>query len=354
MYNFPMITLQVQSRKEVGKAFFPFGIPRLWCPPLTHYRQNGSLDTERIGAHLKYLKEYVKTYLLFGSTSDGWELSEQDMAELLDFLIFQATKLEIRLLIGVLKTDADLARRKIVQIVGTLKEKCGTSDPEQAFSESRICGFAVCAPKGKHLTPAYIRQKLFEILDLGYPTTLYQLPQVTENEIDTETFAFLADGFPNFYLFKDASGTDTIIRSKIDRRGIFMMRGSEGDYHKWYPAEPGGLYDGFLLSSANCFAPQLNQIIELKEQKKNEEAELLSIKISRVIRDGLSWAQKIPFGNSYANLNKAFDHFFAYGKAAFHFPPPMTYSGNSLPEEFLLYVGDLLEDEDLKPLEGYL
>jgi len=32
----------------------------------------------------------------------------------------------------------------------------------------------------------------------------------------------------------------------------------------------------------------------------------------------------------------------------------MTHSGNPLPEEFLQYAGDLLEDEDLMPAEGYL
>jgi dihydrodipicolinate synthase/N-acetylneuraminate lyase len=349
-----MIGVQVQSRMEIGQFHFPFGIPRLWCPPLTHYRPDGSLDTNRIASHLRHMSSDVKTYLVFGSTGDGWELSDEEMSLLLDFLILQAEELDIRLLIGVLRPDADVARRRIIEIVGYLKQKCDTGDPETALSQCKICGFTVCAPKGRELSQSFIRQKLFEILDLGYPTALYQLPQVTENEIDTETFAYLADGFPNFYLFKDTSGKDNIIRSKVDRRGIFMVRGMEGDYHRWYPAEPEGLYDGFLLSSANCFAPQLKRIMDLKDQGKHEEAELLSAKISRVVMDGLAQAGKLSFGNAFANSNKAFDHFFAYGKDALRMPPPMTHSGNPLPEEFLQYAGDLLEDEDLMPAEGYL
>jgi hypothetical protein len=93
-----MISVQVQSRKEIGKFHFPFGIPRLWCPPLTHYKPDGSLDTNRIASHLRHLSPYVQTYLIFGSTGDGWELSDGEMSELLDFLILQAEELEIRLL----------------------------------------------------------------------------------------------------------------------------------------------------------------------------------------------------------------------------------------------------------------
>jgi hypothetical protein len=125
----------------------------------------------------------VQTYLIFGSTGDGWELSDGEMSELLDFLILQAEELEIRLLIGVLRPDADVARRRVIEIVGYLKQKCDTGDPEKALSQCKICGFTVCAPKGRELSQSFIRQKLFEILDLGYPTALYQLPQVTENEI---------------------------------------------------------------------------------------------------------------------------------------------------------------------------
>ncbi len=354
MYTMGMIASQVQSRKSLGQVNFPLGIPRLWCPPLPHYKRNGTLDKERIAAHLAYLSPIVKTFLIFGSTGDGWELTEEEMSDLLDFFILQAERLDIRLLIGVLRPDADVARRRIIEIVSYLKNKCDTSDPEQAFAESHICGFTVCAPRGKDLPQSFIRQKLFEILDLGYPTALYQLPQITENEIDPESFAYLADGFPNFYLFKDTSGTDKIILSGIDRRGIFMVRGMEGDYHRWYPPQPGGLYDGFLLSSANCFAKELKQMMDLKEKGFNEEAELLSCKISRVVMDGLTQAEKIPFGNAFANSNKAFDHFFAYGKGALNMPSPMTHAGRPLPDEFILFAKDLLEDEDLMPETGYL
>ncbi len=142
-----MISIQVQSRKEIGLFHFPFGIPRLWCPPLTHYKPDGSLDKNRIASHLKHLSPYVKTHLVFGSTGDGWELSDAEMSELLDFLILQADELDLRLLIGVLRPDADVARRRIIEIVGYLKQKCDTSDPEKALSQSKICGFTIALPR---------------------------------------------------------------------------------------------------------------------------------------------------------------------------------------------------------------
>ena len=77
------------------------------------------------------------------------------------------------------------------------------------------------------------------MLGLGYPIALYQLPQVTENEITPETVAELASRFPNFYLFKDTSGEDRVALADLDLQGVFLVRGAEGQYHQW-PRAVGG------------------------------------------------------------------------------------------------------------------
>jgi len=65
-------------------------------------------------------------------------------------------------------------------------------------------------------------------LELGVPVALYQLPQVTLNEIGPELVSNLAGRFPNFILFKDSSGGDRVVLSGMDLGGVFTMRGAEG------------------------------------------------------------------------------------------------------------------------------
>ena len=100
------------------------------------------------------------------------------------------------------------------------------------------------------------------MLDRGLPTALYQLPQVTQNEMSPETLQQLALVYPNFYLCKDTSGRDQVLTAGLDYAGVRFVRGMEGDYSLWYhPGQSG--YDGFLLSSANGCAAELQALIRL-------------------------------------------------------------------------------------------
>jgi dihydrodipicolinate synthase/N-acetylneuraminate lyase len=297
---------------------------------------------------------HVKTHLIPGSTGDGWELSEAEIHDLLEFTLREAKDLGIQILIAVLRPDGDKARRDVEASMEWLKNLSGSRDPEKAMLSTGVCGFTVCAPKGKALSQEFISGKLAAVLDLGYPAALYQLPQITENEIAPKTFEALAAKYANFYLFKDTSGRDAVALSEIDTHGVFMVRGMEGAYARWYKPTPGGLYDGFLLSTANCFAREFRDLMSLAEEGKAGEAAHLSGRVSRAVMAAMERAGKISFGNAFANSNKAFDHYFAHGPGARKIPSPMTHSGKRLPDEFVQYAGDLLEDEELMPEKGYL
>src|SRR5262249_13016998 len=149
-------------------------------------------------------------------------------------------------------------------------------------------------------------------LETGLPIALYQLPQVTQNEISPELAARLASRFENFIFFKDTSGTDQVALSGKPLDGVFIVRGFEGNYARWLRAA-GGPYQGFLLSTANCFARELHQLIEDVAGGRSEHARELSEKLTRAIDDAFQLARQIPVGNPFANANKAIDHFFAYG-----------------------------------------
>jgi hypothetical protein len=135
--------------------------------------------------------------------------------------------------------------------------------------------------------------------------------------------------------------------------GVFAVRGAEGDYSRWLE-KAGGPYQGFLLSTANCFARELRQIIEHVAQHRLEAARDLSHRVTTVIEQGFELTRALPVGNPFANANKAIDHFFAYGHGAMKIPPPLLYSGERLPVELIAATEQLLERHGLLPGAGYL
>ncbi|MFW6035294.1 MAG: dihydrodipicolinate synthase family protein [Halothermotrichaceae bacterium] len=345
------MTELVNKREQLQNTFFPEKIPTLWCPLLTHYTDSGEIDKQRMRQHIKYLRPYVSTFLAPGSTGDGWEMEESEIQTLLDFLLDEADEQKFWLMIGVLKTGKGEALQSIKETVKRLfnNENAPTND----FVQKRICGFTVTPPKGKDLKQEEIYSELEAILESGYPTALYQLPQITENEMSPLTIQNLAEQYPNFYLMKDTSGEDKVVLSEVDTFGVFMVRGAEGNYFDWMKTD-GGHYDGLLLSTANCFAAQLSDIIKYSKNGQNDLANKVSKKISNVAEEVFSLAADLSFGNQFTNANKLIDHHLAHGKNALKADLPMTHSGNRLPEELIKKTGVILEKYSLLPEKGYL
>lgn len=350
-----------EKRCELITRLFPEGIPQLWCPPLTHYTDEGDIDLARMEAHLAHMSKWIKAYLVPGTTGDGWEMSEDEIRQVLAFDLDLAEKLNIQILVGVLKTDAEAARQSIVGTLTWLQERTGIRNDEEIIEETKVCGFTVCAPRGSNISQEQIYRALAPILELGVPVALYQLPQVTENEISAETVAKLAAEFSNFYLLKDSSGYDKVAVSGLELNSVYLVRGAEGSYTKWLRIND-GKYDGFLLGSANCFAKELNSIIQNLSAGNLDAAKELSERITVVVEQVSNCAVGLPAGNPFANANKAIDHFFAYGPEAANFPPPRTrrdasqrvHSGGRLPSEIIKIAGDALRRFDLMPSEGYV
>jgi len=239
-------------------------MPRLWCPPLTHYTADGEVDRDRMAAHWRFMAPHVNAFLVPGSTGDAWEMKDFEVLEVVDLALRLAGEMKVRFLLGALKEDAPATRRGIEELLATLKMKTGEDDPIRAMKASGVCGFVVCPPRGNGLTQEEIETGLESVLDLGLPTVLYQLPQMTENEMSPSLVARLADRHANLILFKDSSGDDRVALGADGPRGLFLTRGAEGRYAQWLQ-ETGGPYDGLLLSTANCFPGELRTIIDLLE-----------------------------------------------------------------------------------------
>jgi dihydrodipicolinate synthase/N-acetylneuraminate lyase len=347
--------LSADGRQNLLKSLFPSGIPRLWCPSLTHYDRDGGLNAKRMGAHLRSIAPHVKGLLIPGSTGDGWDLSPAETRGLLEITIEQARAFGLHLLIGILKPTSSETVQTLEETNAWLKSRAqGTSGLDDTIYLARqsICGFAVCAPHGAKVTQTEMADAFKRVLSLGLPTALYQLPQVTQNEIGAELASTLAGECSNFIMFKDSSGADRILLSGEPLHSVFAMRGAEGDYARWL--KPRGAYHGFLLSTANCFAAQLHGMIGDIEAGQMERAQQISVRLTGMIKEAFDLAATVPKGNPYTNANKAMDHFFAYGPTAIKEPPPRLHSGIELPLEVIRATGEALSRFGFLPAKGYL
>lgn len=339
-----------EQRDALVSTLFPDGIPRLICPLLTHYTADGSIDTKRIRAHIAHMRPHVAAFLAPGSTGDGWEMDETETIDLLDLLVDEAGKQNFGLMAGVLRTE----RGTVVPAMRAMLDRyTGGSTAAEDLSRRRLCGFTVTPPKGADLPQDAIRAELETIAASGAPIAIYQLPQITENEMTPDTVAALVAQYPNVYLMKDTSGADRVVLAKPDLANLFLVRGAEGEYARWIKSN-GGYYNGFLLSTANSFASELGTMIQALTLGEIARADELSRRVSLVVGKLFEAAATLTFGNPFANANKAFDHHFAWGHRASDQPAPMTHSGNRLPDDLVALAGTLLADNGFVVGEGYM
>ena len=137
-------------RAGTQARLFPHGIPRLWCPPLTHYAADGAIDRERQSAHLRFIGRWAGAVLVPGSTGDGWELTAPETREVTDLALAAARELGLRVLAGALDPDAARAAARIAETRSRLTET----------QTEVLCGFAVCPPRGSDLSQTQIGDAL--------------------------------------------------------------------------------------------------------------------------------------------------------------------------------------------------
>jgi dihydrodipicolinate synthase/N-acetylneuraminate lyase len=306
-----------------------------------------------MAVHLRQLAPYAQGWLVPGSTGDGWEMSDEEVLVVLDHVLGIAASCDVRVLIGVLRTTVEAIVLQMERLSGWLCDRTGKPEPLDALQSANVCGFTVCPPAGADLSDLEIRDGLKEILASGLPVALYQLPQVTQNEISPATAELLAASYPNFYLLKDTSGLDRIALSGKNLEGVFLVRGAEGDYARWSKAG-GGPYDGLLLSTANCFASQLCRMLEALDAGQPEKAFEQMAPVERVVTQAFQAVRDFGFGNPFTNANKAIDHFLAFGRQAQAKPGPRLHCGQTISDSILSAVSQSLRDNGLLPDVGYL
>ena len=339
------------ARSALLQRLLPDGVPRLWCPLLTHYDDAGRIDFERIRRQLDFLAPSVRGFLVPGSTGDGWQLSGEQAQALLAGVVEMAVERRLALLIGVLKPTGAEMHEAMARTMRWLRQRAGSDDAVTAMRAASVAGFTYCAPHGAALTQGDIADALDPLLATGLPASLYQLPQVTGNRIAPQTVQRLAQRHANLLMLKDTSGEDRVAESGLDE--LFLVRGAEGGYSRHLKLG-GGRYDGFLLSTANGFGPQLAELIDHLRGGRRAEADALSARLEAAVNEVFAAAAPLPYGNAFTNANKAIDHFMAHGCGAASVAPPRLHSGQRLPAELIAATGAALERQRLMPARGYL
>jgi len=160
----------LQARRALLAQLFPHGVPKLWCPLLTHYTAEGAIDRPRMEAHLAHVAPHVKGLLAPGSTGDGWELTENESREVVQIVLARVQELNMHLLIGLLRSDLVGVIHAFLDLGGPFLPGLPTYSPATLVArlrDARVCGFAVCPPHGHGLEQERIRQELTGMLDLG-------------------------------------------------------------------------------------------------------------------------------------------------------------------------------------------
>jgi dihydrodipicolinate synthase/N-acetylneuraminate lyase len=336
--------------------------PRLWCPLLTHYRPDGTLDAQRMRTHLAHILPHVRAFLVPGSTGDGWLMTDTDARAVLTFVLNELDRTaseDFLVMIGALKATTADARRFILETMNYLMARTNIMNEAAALGRARVAGFTVCPPSGADIAEAPMEEALSDdILALDLPTALYQLPQVTRNEMSPDLVARLAARFENLVLFKDSSGGDAVATAGLDLGHVFLVRGAEGDYGRWLNGS-GGPYDGYLLSTANSFPAELRAIVNAAATGRSRDPEIgrLAESVSGCVADAFSAVAAVQApGNAFTFANKAIDHFMAHGPSA----PldadtlPILYGGARLPRAAVEAVGAALTHWGRMPAAGYL
>lgn len=341
-----------QKRRQLVVKLYPKGVPKLFCPLLTHYNTDGSIDFTRMSLHINSLHPYVTSFLVPGSTGDGWELSFEQYTELMTFWLEKYKQgIPFALLVGLLQTKPEAIERNMeyfISICAKNKVDITLSGGEDSFFK----GFVLCAPKGKDVTSEQMQLHLEAFLTKDYPFILYQLPQVTQNNISPELVSYFAHTYPNFYMMKDSGGEDRVVTASMDYQEVLFVRGAEGSYCKWLK-QNGGSYDGFLLSTANVFARELSQMITRIGNHQNREAADISARITQATTSIFGYAAELPFGNPFTNSNKLIDHINAYGSPWKRHTFPRSHSGHVFEESLLEKTEKALKHNTLFPKRGY-
>ena len=195
-------------------------IPRLWSAPINHYRLNDRneiiIDYDKQSKHIKNISQYIGGHLINGSTGDGWIFNDMftkvEIAKnILNSLDTMGNEhLKKPLMFGCLEESIDNKMTLIDRYIEMLLNHYNCNDSNEfldryVFSKddgSPFIGFCI-NPESNNKDMKSVKQGIVSILKKyeKFPCILYQIPQITNSEIDPESFKDICDNVCKIYLF---------------------------------------------------------------------------------------------------------------------------------------------------------
>jgi dihydrodipicolinate synthase/N-acetylneuraminate lyase len=347
------------NRNDIKNWVLPEAEFPLWVPLLTHYRQEADtirVDAVRMLRHASEVCKSIDLWMIAGTTGDGWQVSDEQFAELLNFSLSAAVRrLHPRVVIGTLRPTTEQVLERISQVrrAVDLVPSVSLQDTLPTLAAHGLVGITVCPPVGSEITQRQILVHYAQIAEMArMPIVVYQLPQVTGNTIAPDTMAKLVQEHPEIILFKDSSGTDAIAKGGLSTE-VCLLRGAEGNYAEMLKPL-GGYYDGFLLSTGNTLGRQLRALVEQVQVGRYAEAVAYSTALTELVQRLFDAVKGAPAGNPFSNANRAIDHIQAYGRAWRNYSMPLLVDGSRLPEDLVTSMAMILEEHGMIPDSGYL
>ncbi len=182
------------KRKELIRRLFPGGVPRIWCPVISHFTPDGEVDLFRMRAMRRTLAPHVGGRVAAGGTGDGWAMNRRQCSAVLDCL-----PLEIQGA-GHARVSSPFWRRKTQDAYGTivLSPVCAQAQirrrrPGRQPSYRPACaGTAFAPPSAKTSTAKRSRTRSFPSWTSAFPSPLVNMPAITGSKVDADTINRLA------------------------------------------------------------------------------------------------------------------------------------------------------------------
>ncbi|MBE5761019.1 MAG: hypothetical protein E7334_03365 [Clostridiales bacterium] len=338
----------MEKRNELMQRLFPGGVPRIWCPMLTHYNPDGGIDGFRMRAMLRSLYPHVGGLVAAGETGDGYRLTRKQCDSVLNICLEDSKALGMRVLFAVLEDEAQDAFGCIYYHLAALERKFKKGDHIENLIAAGLCGYLVYLPVGDDMTDEELVDDLTPIMELGVPIALVNDPAVTHNQLSPKSICEFAHKYPHFFCYQDKSGRDEFVLSQYDDDTLYTLRGFEYDYSSWFDR-----YDGFMVPSANCFASAIARIWAEREDGEPGSADDISLRITNAVRGLVELGERME-GDVLQNAARLGDHFRAYGKDSWDVDPSLTFGGEEIPYKLIEAAGDIINDNGLSNENGYM
>lgn len=352
---------------NIGSVFHCYEgirVPRLWSAPINHYKMDKnsnkiSIDYDKQSKHIEWISNYIDGHLINGSSGDGWELSMDDQINTIqNTLNTMINKPEIckPILFGCLQHTIDDKMTMIDQHISFLMKfyECDTEKDmlQKLYNDKNnpFVGFCI-NPTSNIDNDKEIEQGMEDILKKyeNYPFAIYQIPQITNSEISSQSLYKLCCKYENLIILKDTSEQDNLIKSGEHFGGLFLIKGGDKNMiNHLMPKNDGVLtYDGLMFSTANNYPVLLKQMMDnLCNDNNIENALKISKQITNLFESTFELAKDYSFGNPYTNCAKMVDYFMSFGAQLLQHKDkniPITNKGVKYDEKELIKLHSILE-----------